>query len=203
MGQIKGGKPQEVEPIKSLKDIKKVKQFLLGKDNKRDYALFTLGINIGLRASDLLQLKIIDVIENNRVKDHVVITEQKTGKVRSFELNKSAKECIDLYLDSLPSYSADDYLFKSRKGTNEPLTVRSLHKIIKETMKELGIRGNYGTHSLRKTFGYHVYAKNVADNPMILPTLQKMFNHSSQEITLRYIGITKDVIRDVYNGLNL
>ena len=70
-------------------------------------------------------------------------------------------------------------------------------------MRELNIKGNYGTHSLRKCFGYHTYINNVKDNPMILETLQRMLNHSSQSITLRYIGITKEVITDVYNSLNL
>ncbi|MBU5347913.1 site-specific integrase [Paenibacillus lautus] len=199
-----GGKPQEVEPIKAVKDIKKVKQYLSEDGNKRDFTLFTVGINVGLRASDLLSLKVGDVRNvDGTIKDSVSLLEQKTGKVRTFELNKSAKEALGTYLQGLKTFTDDQYLFQSRKGVNSPLEVRSLHKIMKSTMRELGIKGNYGTHTLRKTFGYHVYSTNIVDNPMILPTLQKMFNHSSQEITLRYIGITKEVIRNVYNELNL
>lgn len=198
------GKPkaQEVEPIKSLKDIKKVKQYLLGKSNKRDYMLFVVGINVGLRAGDLLSLKINDVLNaDGNFKDSITIVEEKTEKTREFNLNNSAKEAIKLYLDSLENHNLNDYLFASRKGG--ALTVRAAHKLIKSTMRELNIKGNYGTHTLRKTFGYHVYQNNVKDNPLILETLQKIFNHSTQSVTLKYIGITKEVITNVYLNLNL
>lgn len=92
-------------------------------------------------------------------------------------------------------------MFKSRKGDGA-LTVESAHKIIKTTLKELNIKGNYGTHTLRKTFAYHIYANNIKTNPSIINTLQKMSNHSSASVTLRYIGITKEVISDVYNSLS-
>lgn len=187
---------KEVEPIKNVKDINKIKQYLLGKDNKRDYCIFVVGINIGLRAGDLLSLKIGDVTDGKRVFDEVTITEQKTDKKKTFTLNKSAKEAIRLYLDTLSIIDLNGYLFKSRKG--EHLGVRPLHHIIKTTLKDLGIRGNYGTHTLRKTMAFHRYQNNVP-----LETLQKMLNHSSSSITLRYIGITKEVITDCYNAVNL
>jgi integrase len=196
--------PQEVEPLKNIKCINKVKQFLLGKDNKRDYMLFVVGVNVGLRIGDLLSLTIGDVLQDDgAVKDKVVMIEEKTNKRREFTINKSAKEAINLYLDTLNEYSLADYLFMSRKGINEPLNTRSAHKIIKSTLRELNISGNYGTHTLRKTFAYHTYINYVKDNPQILNTLQKMLNHSNQGVTLRYIGITKEVINDVYMSLNL
>lgn len=196
-------KAQEVEPIKNLKDIQKVKQYLADKDNKRDYMLFVLGINVGLRAGDLLQLKVKDILSNGKIVDSVKLKEEKTDKYREFTLNSSAKDAIRLYLDSVKEYSPDDYLFKSAKGDNNPLTVESAHKIIKTLLRDLNIKGNYGTHTLRKTFAYHTYTNNIKDNPAILDTLQKMLNHSSTSVTLRYIGITKEVITDVYNSLNL
>jgi integrase len=196
-------KAQEVEPIKSTKDINKVKTYLRGKENLRDYMLFCVGINIGLRAGDLLQLRISDVIDSSgKLKESVVITEEKTNKRREFTLNNSAKAAINEYLDSLKTYAADDYLFSSRKGSGS-LTVESTHKIIKTTLRELNIKGNYGTHTLRKTFAYHTYINNIKDNPSILETLQKVLNHSSSSVTLRYIGITKEVITDLYANLNL
>lgn len=191
----------EVEPIKSLKDIKKAKQYLLGKKSKRDYCLFVVGINVGLRAGDLLSIKIKDVFINKKVVDTINLKEEKTGKNRSIKLNESAREAIKIYLDSLKEYDINDFIFKSRKGSTS-LTVGSVHKIIKTTLKELNIKGNYGTHTLRKTWAYQTYISN-ADNPMILPTLMKMLNHSSQAITLKYIGITKDVIENIYDSLNL
>lgn len=190
--------PKEVEPLKKQKDIKKIKQFLYGKQNKRDYMMFVVGINVGLRIGDLLSLKIKDVVdEKGRIKSSVIIQEQKTKKWREFEVNESAKKAIEIYLGSKAEYSMDDYLFQSRKGSG-PIRTRSAHKIIKNTMRELGIKGNFGTHSLRKSFGYHRYIAGVN-----LETLQKIFNHESPAVTLRYIGITKEVISDAYNSVNL
>ncbi len=188
--------PQEVEPIKNTRDINKIKQYLYGKENKRDYCIFVVGINVGLRAGDLLSLKINDVTDGNIVFDTVTIKEQKTGKTRNFALNKNAKEAIQLYINSLADYNLNDYLFKSRKGGH--LGVRPLHHIIKTLTKDLGIKGNFGTHTLRKTMAYHRYINNVP-----LETLQKLLNHSSSAITLRYIGITQKVIIDCYNAVNL
>nr|WP_302686484.1 tyrosine-type recombinase/integrase [uncultured Romboutsia sp.] len=192
-------KANTVDPLKNKKDIQKIKQYLKGKDNKRDYMLFVVGINVGLRVGDLLKLKIKDVIDNNgNFKDKIVITEEKTDKTRNLKLNDSVKESIKLYLDSLKSYDMDDYLFKSRKG-NKPLRVDSTHKIIKNTLRELNIKGNYGTHTLRKTWSYHIYMSN-SSNPRILAILQKALNHSSQAVTLRYIGIEQEEILDLYDS---
>jgi len=195
-------KPKEVEPIKKVKDIVKIQQYFKGKENKRDYMLFVVGINVGLRAGDLLELKVKDVLISKEFVETVLIKEQKTGKNREISLNKSAKDAIKYYLSSIEEYDAEDFLFRSKKGPGH-LTVEAAHKIIKGTLRELNVKGNFGTHSLRKTWAYHIYINNAKNNPMILPTLQKMLNHSSQSITLRYIGITKEVITDIYNSINL
>lgn len=195
-------KAQEVEPIKNPKDIKKLMQYLDGKKNKRDLMLFAVGISVGLRAGDLLNLKWKDVLDNKgNIIDSVAIIEEKTDKPREFQLNATAKKGIKAYLDSVNNdINMNDYVFRSQKGG--ALTVESAHKIVKTTLKELNIKGNYGTHSLRKTWAYHMYINN-ASNPMVLPYLQRMLNHSSQAVTLRYIGITKEVIKDFYNSVNL
>ncbi|MGF7184411.1 integrase [Desulfitispora alkaliphila] len=198
-------KAREVEPIKNPKHIQKVKQYLIGKGSKRDYMLFVMGINVGLRAGDLLSLKLKDVLTEKGIADSVYIYEEKTGKPREFVLNSSAKEAIKTYLQSTYSHNKpnpNDYLFPSQRG-NTHLSVDSARKIIKETLRELNIKGNFGSHTLRKTWAYQIYINNAAKNPMILPTLQKMLNHSSQTMTLNYIGITKEVITDIYNCINL
>ena len=190
-------KPREVEPFKNKKEIEKMKQYLKGKDNLRDYTIFVVGINVGLRAGDLLSLKWADVLNGNgTIKDNLLITEEKTGKTKELTLNNSVKDALSEYLKSLQGLESE-YVFSSRKG-NEHLQVRSLHRIIKQATRDLNIKGNYGTHSLRKTFGYHRYKAGIP-----LETLQKMFNHSSQAITLKYIGITKEVIQDAYKSINL
>lgn len=192
-----GNKPREVEPFKNVKDIEKIKQYLKGKDNQRDYTIFVTGINVGLRAGDLLKLRWRDVLKGGRVKKNIRIIEEKTGKGKEIELNQASIKAIQGFKDTIDSIGIDDYIFASRKG-NKHLQVRSLHRIINNLVKELGIKGNYGTHSLRKTFGYHRY-----NNGIQLETLQKIFNHSTQAMTLKYIGITKEVIQDAYNSVNL
>lgn len=193
----------QVIPIKNSKDIAKIKQYLYGKKNRRDYYIFVIGINVGLRASDLLRLKWDDVLESGVIKDEVTVREKKTGKLRTFALNDAAKACIAEMAKTTRAYEPDQYLFISRKGINSPLTVRSLNKIITDVTNDLGIKGNYGTHSLRKTFAFHVYESNIAKNPGILTVLMKMLNHSSEQVTLRYIGIMSSQITNVYMSLNL
>lgn len=106
-----------------------------------------------------------------------------------------------MYMETVKEPNPQEYLFKSRKkGYN--LTYQSVNQLLDTIVKELKIKGNYGSHSLRKTFSYHLYINN-SDNPMILPYLMKILNHSSQQITLRYIGIEKETINNLYNELNL
>ena len=194
-------KPKEVEPLKKVKDIEKVQQYLKGKEDRRDYLMFVLGINVGLRAGDLLSLRIHQVYDGESIRHSVRIVEQKTSKIREFTLNKNATTAIAYYFESLSKLDPEAYLFSSQKGGH--LSVSAAHKIIKSSLRELNIKGNYGTHSLRKTWAYHIYINHAKNNPMILPTLQKMLNHSNQLTTLRYIGITKEVIEDIYNSINL
>lgn len=192
-----------VSPLKNKKEIEKIKQFLLGKQSKRDYALFVVGINIGLRASDLVKLKINDVydIDKGKCKNSVEVVEIKTGKDKEFLLNKSAKDAIQLYLNERGSLAPDDWLFSSQK--KGMLHVKSVNRFVRDTCKELGIKGRYGSHTLRKTFGYHAYMNNIQTDPGFINTLQRIFNHSSPRTTLLYIDIDKEKIENVYKDLNL
>ena len=195
-------KAEVVQPIKNMKDINLIKSYFLLQENKRNYTLFVVGINVGLRMGDLLKLTIGDVInENGNVNSRIVLNEQKTNKVRTIVLNNSAKESISLYLESLKDFDRKDYLFSSRKGKN-PLRVDSVHKILKKAFRVCHIPGNYGTHSLRKTWAYHLYITN-SENKMILPMIQRMLNHSSLSTTLRYLGLEQEEMDRLYSNLNL
>lgn len=111
---------KEVDPIKKLKDIEKIKQYLKGKDNRRDYMLFVVGINVGLRAGDLLELRIKKVLNGNMINDSVLIQEQKTGKMREFTLNKSAKDAIQYYLNDKSILILRTTFFRARKEVTSP-----------------------------------------------------------------------------------
>ncbi len=200
-GQL--SRSNRVGPLKNVKDIEKIKQYLMGKKGKRDYCLFVVGINVGLRASDLVKLKIEDVYdgEEHRVRDAVRVLEKKTGKERFFILNKSCKEAIRMYLDERFTIFEDAPLFLSQK--RGALTVKSVNRIIRETCKELGVKGRYGSHTLRKTFAYHCYMANIQHDPGFINTLQVMLNHSNSRVTLRYIDVDQEKIENVYQNLNL
>lgn len=185
-----------VEPIRDKNKIKLIKTVLKSR-SLRDWLLFTLGINAGLRISDLLELKIKDVA-NGKVKDKVYIREKKTDKEKQFALSETCKKAIKEYLTSLGNYDIEDYLFKSRQGGNKPLKRKQAYNIINKAARECGIEDNIGTHTLRKTFGYHARMAG-ADISLI----QDLFNHSSPSITKRYIGINQDEKDEVYLNLNL
>lgn len=188
-----------VEPIRDIKKIKAMKVILKDK-NIRDYVLFTVGINTGLRISDLLSLHLYDVInENGKIKESIFIREIKTGKEKIFSINKMAKEAIKEYLDSLnKEYEPYWFLFKSKKGANKAISRVQAYEILNNAARIIGINGNIGTHTLRKTFGYHARIKGVP-----IEMLQRIFNHSAPGITMRYIGITQDELESVYLELNL
>ncbi|MEG1912660.1 MAG: site-specific integrase [Cloacibacillus sp.] len=188
----------EVQPIRDKKILEKMKKYLKA-NSLRDYCLFTLGINSGLRISDLLNLKVSDVKEDNgRYRDRISVVEKKTGKSKDFPVGDTAIEALQEYLASKQVVSNDDYLFQSRQGGNRPITRNMAWLILNEAGTYAGVKEAIGTHTMRKTFGYHAY-KMKAD----LSVIQKLLNHSSPAITLAYIGITKDDLDSVYLNLKL
>jgi integrase len=179
-----------VQPIRDPEKIVQIKR-ILKKQSYRNYFLFLFGINIGLRISDILKLKVKDV----KNKSHVVIKESKTMKVKRFKINKSLQEEIEEYIFDMKD---EDYLFPSRTGKNsQPLSRFMAYRILNDTAQKVELE-EIGTHTLRKTFGYHFYkqTKDVA-------LLQNIFNHSAPSITLRYIGINQDIIDKAIENFNL
>lgn len=180
---------KEVQPIRDLEKIEQMKNELL-KRSYRDYFLFVMGINTGLRISDLLKLKVKDV----KNKTHITIKENKTDKIKRFRINYDLQREIERYIENMEE---EEYLFKSRK-TNKPIQRVQAYKILKDAAEKIGIEEEIGTHTLRKTFGYHFYrqTKDIA-------LLQELFNHSSPSITLRYIGINQDIIDNAIDKFTL
>ena len=147
----------------------------------RDFLLFLLGINSGLRISDILKLKVKDVKD----KDYIEITEQKTGKYKKFPITDYFKTQLD---DYLIGKSGMEWLFPSQRG-NHPITRIQAYRIICNACYKAGINTKIGTHTLRKTFGYHFYQEKRD-----IALLQSILNHSAPSVTLRYIGINQDII---------
>lgn len=201
------------EPIKSMDDIISVSQFLISNKRWRDNMLFIVGINFGLRVSDLLTLRFSDLInENNTFKDSFPIFEIKTKNTRKkrtnryISINDAVVDAVTMYLQNTKGVCLNDYLFKSEsnngKNTGEHLSAKSVDRILKGIAHDCKLTNKMSTHSLRKTFGYHQMVMS-GNEPRKLLLLQKMFNHSSMVQTLDYIGITEEEIDTAYKELNL
>ncbi|MDU2692785.1 MAG: site-specific integrase [Clostridium sp.] len=176
-----------VEPIRDINLLENICDYLES-TNTRNYLLFMMGIYTGLRVSDILRLKVKDVKD----KDYLTIREQKTNKQKIIKLNPILKRALKKYLVSRES---KEFLIKSRQGYNNPIDRTRAYQILKDIGEAFGIE-NLGTHSMRKTFGYHYYRKSKD-----VVTLQKIFNHSSPSVTLHYIGIIQDDLNKAYSNL--
>lgn len=188
-----------VQPIRDTDQIDMMKDYL--KDwNPRNFLLLLFGLNTGLRIGDILPLKVKDVTAGN----YIDIIEQKTGKQKRFPINKTLRREIDKYIKD-KQLKPWDYLFESQKkctepgkeGQKKPISREQAWKILNKAAKQFGIH-HIGTHSMRKSFGYHMYQKTQD-----IAMLMEMFNHSSLDITLRYIGINQERIDDAVADFSL
>lgn len=176
---------------------------------ERNKLLFVVGINCSLRASDLRNAKYSDFYEIDKdgnlvFKKFYVVMPKKQRKQRKFVklfFNETLKKAIENYIKKYPFENLNDYLFASREGS-EPITEKTMWRIIKDTAKEAGLPLRYGSHSLRKSWAYHVW-HNAEDKEKALVMLMRCFNHSSIATTMRYIGIMDDEIKDVYESVEL
>lgn len=198
------------EEIKAMIDVFNKRIDEAPDEDKRQIAarnkmLFLIGINLGIRASDLCGLKYDFFINNNGTfKEYYSLQPKKTkktGKYVKLFFNEAVKKAITDYLKDYPVENINEYLFKSRKG-DKHITEISLGRIIKDTAEEVGIERNINSHSLRKTFGYHVW-HNAEDKEKALVMLMAIFSHSSVAMTKRYIGILDEEMSDVFNSLDL
>jgi integrase len=169
-----------VQPIRDKEKLKGIEDFLKEK-KERDHMMFLLGIYTGLRISDILRLRVKDVAGRN----YISIKEKKTNKPKRIPINPVLKRELKVYILDKP---LNEYLIKSRVGKNRPISRTQAYRILRDVADAFNL-DEIGTHSMRKTFGYHYYqqTKDIA-------FLQKVFNHAKPEDTLRYIGIDQDAL---------
>ena len=171
-----------VEPIRDKRDIEAMKEYLKNKD-KKYYIMFITGINLGLRINEILKMSVDDV---------------KGRKTRKFRQSKTGKEITVAYNNELlreyKEYCANrapgEALIPNPGNEYKPITRDMAYKILREAAEHCGL-DNIGTHSMRKTCGYHYYKKTKD-----IATLQIWFNHSEPSTTLRYIGITAERVQN-------
>ncbi|KAA6447576.1 tyrosine-type recombinase/integrase [Bacillus [licheniformis] CMCC 63516] len=168
-----------VQPIRDPELIFYIKRFLR-EQSERNYMLFVTGINSGLRISDILQLRVKDA-----KRSYFNLIEKKTKKKKRIDMTLVLQKEFKRYIVGKEDH---EFLFKSREGINKPITRFMAYKILRSAADYVGL-DDIGTHTLRKTFGYHFYqqTKDVA-------MLQEIFNHSDPRTTLRYIGINQDAM---------
>lgn len=180
-------KKYNVEPLRSSAEIENMKSALYDLGGERDRFLFTFGINTGLRISDIVKFKVRDV----RGKPYVDIVEQKTGKARRVHLLAIQPEIVMYCQDKVDG----QYLFQSRNGGH--ISTTQAYRILVRAGEWIG-RDDIGTHTMRKTFGWHYYRKTKD-----VATLMEIFGHSAPSITKRYIGIRDDEIADSLKDFRL
>ncbi len=182
-----GGGLNVVEPIRDKEVIKDIIDYLRLKSD-RDALLFMFGIYSGLRVSDIIKLRVRDV----KGKDRVTVKETKTGKEKILKINSILRKEIAVYIIGKKDY---EVLFKSPRGINKPISRQQAYNIINNAGKHFGLE-RIGTHTMRKTFGFHIYQKTKD-----ITLVQKLLNHSSPEFTLAYIGMTQKTMEDAVESL--
>lgn len=182
------GIKKTVEPIRKLKDINAIKKILA--DKPRDLLLFTIGINNGLRAGDILKLKVHQV-KGLQIGDSISIIEGKTHKKNVLVINQPSFDALENFFKYVEK-DADDYLFSGRKG-DDPITIPSLNRLIKTWTDTINLKGKFGTHTLRKTWGY--IQRTVFGVP--IEKITQRYLHSSPAVTMRYLGLQTQEVEDI------
>lgn len=180
----------KVEPIRDRDILNKfIEELDTGKNGKRNQLIFKLGISTGLRISDIVKIQVADI----KGKTEFELVEQKTGKKRKVYLHHVLTDLME-YLTTLEVDSI--WLFPNSWDNTKHISTNQYYKVLQKIASELNL-DYIGTHSMRKTFGYRYYKKykDVA-------TLMTIFNHSSPQITLRYIGIVEEDIKNTLKDFN-
>jgi len=180
-----------VEPIRNLKDIENIKKILRVEKSQRNNCIFVCGINWALRASDLLAIT-IGLVKDLQIGESRKIIEKKTGKPNYITMNSATRIAIDSYLNQgRTQIGNDDPLFLSQKG--DGLTVRSLNRLVQQWTSAINLKGHYGSHTLRKTWGF--IQRKEFGTPIEL--IQERYKHSSPAVTRLYLGIEREEIEEI------
>jgi integrase len=202
--------PFNLNEIKSVIDVLNKRIENATNNNQRQIAcrnkmLFVIGVNVGLRASDLMQLRWSYFYKDDMTfKEYYMLKPKKTeksGKFVKIFFNQSVKKVVENYVNEYPIDNLDNYMFKSRKG-DKPITEKGLWKIVVDVAEDADIDKNVGSHSLRKTWARSIYDK-AENKGAALVMLQECLRHSDSLTTLRYISIMDEEKREMYESIDL
>lgn len=191
------GKPKAkpADAIRSYKDFKAFQDYFLERNNIRDWMLWTVGISMGLRISDLLKIQIKHILNPDLTfKKRTMVIEKKTSKLNNCLITESVIDAVTRYFDSINwKFDLEDYLFKSKK-TKQKMCEQYGWKIISDAGKALKIPLNIGSHTLRKSFANIAACVDKSSIDMnSITKIQGLLNHSEQKVTMRYLGTYQDM----------
>lgn len=182
---------QTVDPIRDRAKIEEIKHNL--RNQPRNLLLFVLGMNSALRASDLIRLRVKDVYRQGHYAPTVTLRQQKTGKEVTFSLPPPIHAVLDLYFKAHPRAKMDDYLYYRTNGRgrdpSDHITTHQTWRLVKEWCAQAKLTGRFGSHTLRKTWGYHAYHSGIP-----LERIAKKLGQRDIRVTKDYIGITQEEV---------
>ncbi|MCL2853738.1 MAG: tyrosine-type recombinase/integrase [Defluviitaleaceae bacterium] len=184
------------EPIRDKKELKRFAEYYLKKGQPRNYLLIVMGVHTALRISDLLRLKWDDVYDfkNGRFRSHITLTERKTGKSKAIALNRNVITALERYLP----HKRGIFIFAGNRKNAAPISRIQAYRIVKNAAGAVKTAARISCHSLRKTLGYHAWRSGAA-----VVVIMDIYNHSSYEVTRRYLGISQDDRDKVYLNVAL
>lgn len=187
------------DPIRDKEKVKALADYYLRRGQIRNYALFAMGVYTALRVGDLLGLRWRHVYDSvhRRTRERVTLTEMKTGKPKTVALHPLAVHALEMLIGSAETVAEDDYVFESRQK-GRAITRVQAYRIIRDGASAIGLEGTISCHSMRKTFGYHSWQGGTS--PAVI---MEIYNHSSYQITRRYLGVSQDDKNKAYLELNL
>lgn len=192
MFDLKGCRPLSETEVKRMPDC------FNGRYAARDRAMFILGVKTGFRISELLSLRIGDVVIAEHIAERVTVARRhmkKKTEGRTVILHPEAREALAAWIDELRQHTdagPDAFVFHSRKGANRPISYVQAYRIIKDALRLAGVAGQTGTHSMRKTFADRVYTALEQD----LVKTQRALGHRNINSTVSYLGFREEEIDD-------
>ena len=209
------GRSTWVDPIRDLEDVYRVIDYLQSRiDNEtrndfrrawaRNKLYFCIGVFSGFRVSDLISLKWSDIFEEDgkTYRENRGIIEKKTGKMKRLYITEASRRYVNEYIAIMhPDTASDEYLFLNRQG--KPINRQTADDFIKDATKACNLKGNYSTHSIRKTYAYQMYMQMTrSGNAFALPVIQRFLNHRNTDTTLRYLGVDQQMQTEAMNDFS-
>ena len=184
-------KPHAADSIRSYDDYQAIEQYYLDRGQIRDWAMWTIGVSLGLRISDLLSLKFGHLIDTDKktIKPRIQIYEQKTGKLNNCLVTESVKLALERYLESIKfTFDLDGYLFPSKK-TKGKMYEECGWRILSSAGKALNLPLVIGSHTMRKSFANIAACVDKSCIDMnAITKVQGLLNHGDQRVTMTYLG---------------